>query len=93
MNEINKGDRLYIPVQVGAGAFSGECFVTLDAIEGPISGFISSAQVNRRNEDAFIEAKVLDLDSDRIAVRLRGSFFTTTGLAHISRQSRFELAA
>lgn len=93
MSAINKGDTLFIPVEVTAGPFPRECLVTFETLEGPVSGFINEGQVIQRGGIKLIEAKVLDVESDRISVRLHGSFFTTTGLAHISHEASFERAA
>ena len=93
MTPINKGDTLYIPVEIGDGAFLGERLITFETLEGPISGFIKNDQVINRGDISFVEAKVVDIDSNRFAIRLHGSFFTTTGLAHISNESRYERAA
>lgn len=93
MTAISVGDTLYVPVEVSGGAFLGECLISIDTLDGPVSGFINQAQIKGRDEAKFVEAKVLDVREDRIAVRLHGSFFTTTGLAHISHEARFERAA
>lgn len=93
MTAINKGETLYIPVEVTDGPFPRECLVTFETMEGPVSGFINEGQVIRRDGVSLIEAKVLDVESDRISVRLHGSFFTTTGLAHISHGASFQRAA
>lgn len=92
MKAINKGDTIFIPVEVSNGPFIGECLINFQTLEGSVSGFISESQVIRRDSIRLIEAKVLDVDSDRISIRLHGSFFTTTGLAHISHEA-FERAA
>ena len=93
MGKVNKGDTLFIPVNAGNGAFVGECLITIDTIEGPISGFINSDQVINRDGHRVVPARVLEIDSDRLTIRLHGSFFTTTGLAHISSASEYERAA
>lgn len=93
MHQLKKGDVINVPVKVTGGAFAGECFISFESIDGPISGFINSSQVVRHGDEAFIPAKVLEIESDRLAVRFHGSFFTTTGLAHISTAASFERAA
>ena len=93
MARISIGATIYIPVSVGSGAFLGEALVTFDSIEGPVSGFIRADQVKTVGEKSGIAAKVEGIESDRLVVRLHGSFFTTTGIAHISPDSRLELAA
>lgn len=93
MVNLTKGETLYLPVEVGSGPFVGELLVSFPTLEGPVSGFISEDQIINRGNLNLIEAEVLDVDSDRISVRIQGSFFTTTGLAHISREASFERAA
>jgi hypothetical protein len=93
MHHLTKGDIIRIPVKVTGGAFAGEFLITFDTMDGPISGFISSDQVRDFDDAQSIPAVVLDVESDRIAVRLHGSFFTTTGLAHISPTDHYERAA
>lgn len=93
MKKVSKGDFLYIPVEVGGGAFLGECVISFETLEGPVSGFINKNEVINRGDINFIPAVVLDVESDRIQVRLQGSFFTTTGLAHISSEANYERAA
>lgn len=93
MSAISTGDVLYIPVEVSGGAFLGEYLITFGTLEGPTSGFINESQIKGQNGRKYIEARVLDVEADRISVHLHGSFFTTTGLAHISREAQFERAA
>jgi hypothetical protein len=93
MRQPQKGDVIHVPVTVTGGAFAGECFISFDSIDGPISGFINSSQVIRQDGESYIPAQVLEVESDRMAVRFHGSFFTTTGLAHISTTASYERAA
>lgn len=93
MRDINKGETLFVPVDAGEGAFAGECLITIETIDGPVSGFIRSSQVVTRGDVNFVPAEVMEIDSDQLTIRLHGSFFTTTGIAHISSTSNFERAA
>lgn len=93
MAPIGRGDRIFVPVAVGHGAFPGERLITLDTLSGPISGFIREEHIHDRNGTTFIEADVIGADSNSITVNLRGSFFTTTGRADISPKSDYLLAA
>lgn len=93
MSSLNQGDTLFVPVEVGSGAFVGERLISFDTLEGPVSGFIREDQIIKRGNASFVQAQILELESNRIAIKLHGSFFTTTGLAHISRESHFEKAA
>jgi hypothetical protein len=62
-------------------------------MDGPISGFIRSTEVIQRKGRAFIRARVLKIAADAITVQLHGSFFTTTGLAHIRKDTPYLQAA
>lgn len=87
------GETIFLQVTADSGAFAGERLITFDAQDGPISGFIRADQVRVRNGKNFIEAKVLKVSKDCIAIKLHGSFFTTTGLAHIDKDTPFLTAA
>lgn len=90
---VTRGEQILVPVSVGNGAFPTECLITFDTKDGPVSGFIKSERIQRRNGGTFVTATVLDISADSITVRLPGSFFTTTGLAYISPESGFLRAA
>jgi hypothetical protein len=87
------GEMILIPVSAGNGAFSGERLIAFDTLDGPISGFIGSDQVVTRNGKTLIRAEILGVAPSHITVRLHGSFFTTTGLAHIDRHTSYLRAA
>ena len=93
MAQVSPGDRIFVPVSVEKGAFPRESLITFDTKEGPVSGFIRSEQIVQRKGASFVQAEVLKVAQDAIAVRFDGSFFTTTGLAYISPQSDFLTAA
>ena len=87
MREVHKGDEVLVRVIVDKGAFPQESLITLDSKEGPISGFIRSDKILSEGSEHYIPAVVLDITEDTITVKLRGSFFTTTGLAVMTSQS------
>ena len=93
MTPLKSGDRILVPVKADQGAFPGECLITFDTLDGPISGFIERDQVRTQNDRTFVPAQVLEVDDNQITVRLHGSFFTTSGLAHIGRDAPFLKAA
>ena len=84
MENLKVGDNVFIQVETSDGAFLGEYLISFETLDGPVSGFIDSSRIKSVQETQVIEARVEGIDSDGIAVRLPGSFFTTTGLAHIS---------
>ncbi len=83
MKTKKPGETIFIPVSVKPGAFSKECLVTFESTDGPVSGFVSADHVLEKDGHKVIEAKVVSSDKGSVSVYLRGSFFTTTGLAHI----------
>lgn len=87
------GETLLIPVSASPGAFPDEYLISLDTLDGPISGFIRSDEVKEIEGEKFIEGRVLDASQDGIRVVIHGSYFTTTGLAHISKEVAFRPAA
>jgi hypothetical protein len=93
MPKVEVGETILLPVESSTGAFAGECFITFDTLDGPVSGFIRADQVRERNKKHFLEAEVIAVASNCLTVRLHGSFFTTTGLAHIDKGAPYLLAA
>lgn len=87
------GEIILVPVRAEKGPFSEECLISFDSIDGPISGFIRSDQVEKKDGRSFIQARVLKVEPKAITVQLHGSFFTTTGLAHIDRDTPYLRAA
>ena len=86
MQKFAVGQTVRIPCEVQRGAFPTEKLVTLETAEGPISGFVRAENVvGIKGHDGFIEATVEAISSDTVTVFLRGSFFTTTGLAYLNR--------
>lgn len=87
------GEIILVPVSAERGPFSEECLISFNSIDGPISGFIRADQIVRRDSRSFIRARVLEVAKDSISVQLHGSFFTTTGLAHIRKDTPYLQAA
>lgn len=83
---FKQGNVVKIPITVRPGAFINERFISLQTLSGMISGFVSAEDVLDVNGDrGFIQGTVLDVKKDTVVVRIKGSFFTTTGLAVLSR--------
>lgn len=90
---LRVGDIILVPVKAESGPFAEECLISFNSLDGPISGFIRADQVVKRSEKAHIRARVLKVTRESISVQLHGSFFTTTGLAHIGRDTPYLEAA
>ena len=81
------GERVLIPVEVSVGAFPNESLVTFETEEGSTSGFVRADQlinVNKNKDRGYLTGHVVSSDAHVVAVMVRGSFFTTTGLTHFS---------
>lgn len=82
--ERSTGDVIGVPCQVKPGPFSDELLISLDTIDGPISGFVRRDELKQLGEQWYVRAIVQALQPEWIMVRIRGSFFTTNGIAKIS---------
>lgn len=86
MPKFTPGESILIRCEVQRGAFPHEMLVTFETADGPISGFVRSDSVkNIQDHEGFIPAIVKSVTADTVAVVVRGSFFTTTGLAYLKR--------
>jgi hypothetical protein len=59
--------------------------VTIDTIDGPISGFVREEKLIQLKEQWYVRGVVRDIKKDTVLVWITGSFFTTNGLANVSR--------
>lgn len=86
MNRFEVGKFVGIPCDLGSGAFVDEYLVTIETAEGPVSGFITKENLELIDgEKGVLRGEVVELGADTITVKVRGSFFTTTGLAYLPR--------
>ena len=82
------GETINIPCEIGEGAFPGECLITVDTTLGPISGFVRTGDVKRApGGSPYVVGIIEDVDGDTVAVRLKGSFFRTTGLTYLRKEA------
>lgn len=81
--ELSTGDVVGVPCQVKPGPFSNELLISFDTISGAISGFVRENELRQEGEKWYVRAVVQSTQPDSITVRIRGSFFTTNGLATI----------
>jgi len=83
---FSRGQRIQIRCEAQQGAFPDEYLVKFETAQGPVSGFVRRDNISRIDGDhAYILATVEDVSDDSLTVLVRGSFFTTTGLARLSR--------
>ena len=87
LNDMKSGGEVRIPCTTSQGAFEDERLITIETMEGPIAGFIDADEVKTAdNGDTYVCGVVQGVEDERIVIRLRGSFFTTTGIAYFSRR-------
>jgi hypothetical protein len=89
MIELSPGEKVYVPSEVGLGAFPDERLVTVETNEGPVSGFAQESFLKTDGGDNYLLAEVQSVSGQTLTVRLFGSFFTTTGLAYLPLTSPF----
>ena len=86
-DEIQSGEEVRIPCTATQGAFEDERLVSIETIEGPIAGFIDAGEVRvAENGGTYVCGIIQRVNGEQIVIKLRGSFFTTTGIAYFSRQ-------
>ncbi|MEE9304959.1 MAG: hypothetical protein V3U77_01730 [bacterium] len=80
------GDEVMIRGDVSKGAFEGEFSVVIHTESDLISGFVRDEDMIKvEGAKGYIRAIVRNVTIDTITVRILGSFFTTNGIARLSR--------
>ena len=93
IKEFAQGEEVRIPCTTTQGAFEDERLISIDTVKGPIGGFINSEDVKvDDNGEEYVVGVIQYVEGDNATIRLRGSFFTTAGIAYFSRQ-QIELEA
>lgn len=77
------GQQVWILCSVQPGPFSDEPLITIDSIDGPVTGFVSSEELSSDQDQDRVRGIVRGIESDHVEVWIRGSFFTTNGLANV----------
>lgn len=75
------GQQVWIRCKVQPGPFSDEPLVTIDSIDGPVTGFVQSEELT--TDQARVRGIVRGIERDHVEVWIRGSFFTTNGLTNV----------
>ncbi len=91
MSGMKVGDVIGVECRVQPGPFSGERLISFDTIEGPVSGFVREENLKEVDKQWYVRAVIQGIDGDVLEVKVKGSFFTTNGLANVER--RFAMAA
>jgi hypothetical protein len=82
---LTVGKEAWIRCKVQPGPFSDEPLVTIDTIEGPVSGFIQAGELKKQGDGTAVRGIVRSMENDHVEVWIRGSFFTTNGIASVNR--------
>lgn len=80
------GDIIGVLCEIRPGPFSEESMITFETVDGPISRFVRRGELREESGRWFVRALVQAIRDDILEVRVRGSFFTTNGLASIPRK-------
>lgn len=78
---LSVGQQVWIPCKVQPGPFSDEPLVTIDSTDGPVTGFVHSEELSADRKK--VRGIVRRVARDHLEVWIRGSFFTTNGLANV----------
>jgi len=84
MPKIEDGTVVGIPCTVSTGPFSDEKLISFQAVSGAVSGFVGESELQQSAGRWTVKALVESTDSKNAEVRVRGSFFTTNGVATVS---------
>ena len=84
---LSVGQEVSILCKVQPGPFSDEPLVTIESIDGPISGFVSTDElIHGANGEPRVRGVVNKVEGRIIEVWIKGSFFTTNGLTHVPQE-------
>jgi hypothetical protein len=86
MPKVKVGQQIGIPCEVKPGPFTGERLISVEAVEGIVSGFVQESELKEKDGQWFVRGQVLEVKDDLIQVWIEGSFFTTNGLATIPQE-------
>jgi hypothetical protein len=86
MSSMKIGHVVGVQCTVQPGPFSEERLITFNTVHGPVSGFVSEEELKRTADNWFVRAVVEAVRGDILEVRVNGSFFTTNGLASVSKE-------
>jgi hypothetical protein len=93
MIHFEPGQAIGIPCDATQGAFPGECLVSFESKTGPVSGFVPAENIERFGSETYLRGVIKEVSEDTLTVWVQGSFFTTTGLAYLSRDTHLHCVA
>jgi len=84
---LSFGQEVSIVCKVQPGPFSDERLVTVESIDGPVSGFVQTDElVEGPGGEPRVRGTVRKVEDRVVEVWIRGSFFTTNGLTHVPQE-------
>ena len=84
MAQFVEGQSIRIPCKVSPGPFSDEPLVTFETVNDEVTGFVGEDDLYAdKHGNRFVRGIVHAIRADVIDVWVRGSFFTTNGLAAV----------
>ena len=81
---LTAGQHVWIQCTVQPGPFSEERLVSVETVDGPVTGFVRTEEL--RSDEHFVRGVVRNVAAEYVEVWIRGSFFTTNGLANVPRE-------
>ena len=86
MKLYEPGTVIEIPCSIAPGAFPTEYFVAIPLDGEVINGFVPTHYISQNGgSSAYIPGTIERVVGSMLTIRMPGSFFTTTGVADISR--------
>lgn len=77
------GQIVGIECEVKPGPFADEALITVDTVDGAISGFVKRVELRELDQRWQVRGKVQRVAKDELEVWILGSFFTTNGIANV----------
>ena len=68
------------------GPFSDERLISLETVTGPVSGFVQESELAELSGKWVVRAVVQRVHEAALDVWIKGSFFTTNGMATVPRE-------
>ena len=78
---LSVGQPVWVQCKVQPGPFSEESLVTIQSIEGTVTGFVKSDELS--NDRPAVRGVVRRVEKNHVEVWIKGSFFTTNGLTNV----------
>lgn len=77
------GKEVWLGCKVQPGPFSEEPLVTVESIDGPVTGFVTCDELTTTADQTKVRGIVRNGLNDHVEVWIKGSFITTNGLASV----------